>query len=292
MSPASPASGSPRVQQRVRRGLGVVQVLGALGVGEPLAQGVAGRRVEAATVAQVEPRARTGRGADGDAGGLTPHAERARHGEGATVGAVLLQPGRDLGAHRAVDVELEPALGLGLGRRQVLEQAVAQHPELEAVEDPVHLLAVPRLRLQVVDLHRQVEVVDQPVEPAVAQHAVEVLAQVLARLALDLVDHGDDAVEVAVGGDPLRGGLGPDAGHPRQVVAGLPHQGGQVGVQARAAPRTSPRPWPASSGSARRHRAPGTATWWCRRRAGRRHGRRWRSRPPCRPRDPVGSGWR
>ena len=111
-----------------------------------------------------------------------------------------------------------------------LEQPLAQHPELEAVEDAVHLLAVPGRALEVVDGQRQVEVVDEPVEPAVAQHAVEVLAQVLARLALDLVDVRDDAGEVAVLVDPLRRGLGPDPRHAREVVAGLADERGEVAV--------------------------------------------------------------
>ena len=38
------------------------------------------------------------------------------------------------------------------------EEPVAQHPELQAVEDLVHLLAVPRLHGEVLRLQRQVEV--------------------------------------------------------------------------------------------------------------------------------------
>ena len=53
-------------------------------------------------------------------------------------------------------------------------------------------------------VHRQGQVADQLVEPAVAQHVAEVLAQRLALLAGDLVGTGDDAVEAVELVDPLR----------------------------------------------------------------------------------------
>ena len=58
-------------------------------------------------------------------------------------------------------LELEAALDLVLLDVEGREQPLAQHPELQAVEDPVHLLAVPGLALEVVDRQRQLEVVDE-----------------------------------------------------------------------------------------------------------------------------------
>ena len=86
---------------------------------------------------------------------------------------------------------------LGLQR---LEEPVAQHPELQAVEERVHLVAVPRPAHQVVGRDRQRQVDDEAVELAVADHVAEVGAQALPRLALDLVGVGDDVVEAVVAG--------------------------------------------------------------------------------------------
>ena len=76
-------------------------------------------------------------------------------------------------------------------------------------------------------------------------------------LALDLVDARDDALEVAELGDPLRGRLGADARHAREVVGGLADHRGEVAVAGRAARRTSPRPVPGPCATPRRRRGPG-----------------------------------
>ena len=68
------------------------------------------------------------------------------------------------------------------------------------------------------------------VEAAVAHDVVEVVAQRLAGLALDLVRMSDDAVEPVVEVDPLGGGLGAHARDSGEVVAGLADQGGEVWV--------------------------------------------------------------
>ena len=70
----------------------------------------------------------------------------------------------------------------------------------ERVEDRVHRLAVPRLDGEVVGAERQLDVGEQLVELAVEQHLVEVRAQRLPRLALDLVGVREDALEAAVRG--------------------------------------------------------------------------------------------
>ena len=146
---------------------------------------------------------------------------------------VLVEPAGDLGRRQHVAVDVEARLGLGGDRVEGLEQPLPQHPELEAVEHLVHLFAVPGLAFELVDGDAQRHVADQLVEPAVAQHAVEVLAEGVADLAADLVDVGDDPRQVAVGGDPLRRRLGADAGDPGEVVGRLAHQRREVAVALR-----------------------------------------------------------
>ena len=94
----------------------------------------------------------------------------------------------------------------------------------------MHPLPVPLVPGGGVEREAEVEVADERVEAAVAHHRVEVRAEGLARLAGDLLGAGDEVVEAVVLLQPLRRGLGADAGHPWQVVAGLPHEGGQLGV--------------------------------------------------------------
>ena len=90
--------------------------------------------------------------------------------------------GGEPGAHHLEPGVVDLLLGL-----QGLEQPVAQHPELEAVEERVHLVAVPRAAHQVGRRDRQGQVDHEPVEVTVADHVAEVGPQALARLALDLV---------------------------------------------------------------------------------------------------------
>ena len=71
------------------------------------------------------------------------------------------------------------------------------------------------------------------VQVPVAHDVGHVVAQGLPGLALDPIGMGDHAVEPVVEVDPLRGGLGADPRNARQVVAGLAHQGGQLGVALR-----------------------------------------------------------
>ena len=114
-------------------------------------------------------------------------------------------------------------------------------------------------RLEVVGRELEVEVADQLVELAVADHVAEVLAQRLALLAGDLVGVGDDVVEAVVLLEPAGGEPRPDARHAGQVVGRLPHDRRELGVARRARRRTSPRPRPGSSAPARRRRASGRA---------------------------------
>ena len=169
-------------------------------------------------------------------------------------GLVLLEPAGDLVRAEDGRVDLEhPAAALGGDRvapaasaaalaapgrpsGNVCVQAVAQHAELEGVEELVDRLAAPRRGGEVArgradDLRRQVA--DERGQLAVAQHVAEVLAQRVARLALDLVDPVDEVFQRPVLDDPLRRGLLADAGDGRQVVARVAAQRGEVRVLGR-----------------------------------------------------------
>src|SRR4029078_4836139 len=56
-----------------------------------------------------------------------------------------------------VALEVAAALDLVLLDLEGREEPLAQHPELQAVEDLVHLFAVPRLALEVVERERERE---------------------------------------------------------------------------------------------------------------------------------------
>ena len=218
--------------ERVSLALGVVQHLGTVGVGQPGGHGLVVVGVE---LIDGDPRRRTGRG-----------------GQGEVLGPGIDRPGDadDLQAHRNVDSVLgqprghttrrdvrDSQVGRSVGRgrlvaaAEVVEQPLSKGRELQGVEDLVDGVAVPLGREgQVGGDGGQVEVADERVDAPVAEHVVEVLAQRVAGLARDLLDVGHQRVERAVGGDPLGGGLGPDAGNAGQVVAGLAHQCGEVGI--------------------------------------------------------------
>ena len=76
----------------------------------------------------------------------------------------------------------------------------------------------------------EIQVGEQVVEAAVAHDVVEMVAQRLSGLTLDLVRVSDDAVEPVVEVEPLGGGLGAHPRHSGEVVAGLADQGGEVRV--------------------------------------------------------------
>ena len=140
------------------------------------------------------------------------------------------QPGGDLAALEPVALELEArAVDLLLGLQR-LEQPLAQHPELQAVEQRVHLVPVPGLQPQLGRVEVQRQVADQCVELAVADHVAEVFTQALASLAGDLVGVGDHALKAVVLDDPLGRGLGPDTGDTRQVVGVLPDERRELGI--------------------------------------------------------------
>ncbi len=59
--------------------------------------------------------------------------------------AVLGQPGGQLARLERAAPHVEALVDLGIGRRQRVEQPVPQHPELQVVEEPMNVVAVPRL---------------------------------------------------------------------------------------------------------------------------------------------------
>ena len=234
-----PPQRPPARRQRQHRALRVVQHLGARGVGEPRHQR---RVVLGRDLAGVDP----GAGAVGRREGQGPDLAGARappsldgHAR-AALARVRGQPVGHLALAEADAGELEARLvdrlALDVPR---LQQSLAQHPELQGVEQGVHELAVPRLRLEVGGSQLEVEVADELVELPVADHVAEVLAQRLTLLARDLVGVGDDVVEAVVLLEPPGREPGTDARHAGQVVGRLPHDRRELGVAPRrdAVPR-------------------------------------------------------
>ena len=80
---------------------------------------------------------------------------------------VGVQPLPQLAAGELVEVDLEAALDLRLGAGEGGEEPVAQHPELQVVEERVHLVAVPRLHREVLRADLQRDGAVELGEPAV-----------------------------------------------------------------------------------------------------------------------------
>jgi len=131
------------------------------------------------------------------------------------------QEGPDLTGRQHPGVDIEALIGLGFDGRQGGVEPLAQHPELQGVEDLVHLVAVPLAQPQVVRPNLERNVAVELGELAVAQHVGGVGPQAVADLALDLIDGVDQRADVAVLLDELGGGLLAEAGHVRQVVTGI-----------------------------------------------------------------------
>lgn len=140
------------------------------------------------------------------------------------------EPRLDLVGAEGHDLDLEPLLGLGLGGADALVEPVAQHAELQGVEELVDLVAVPLAHLELGDVGVERHVAPELGELAVVDHLAEVLAELVADLALHLVDPGDQLGERAELLDPLGGGLLAHARDVGEVVAGVAAQGGEVGI--------------------------------------------------------------
>lgn len=214
--------------------LGVVQHLGAVLGGQP---GQPRLLVGLVQLGRVEPGGRSPGGGERDlgdrAGAQRPcvdrgHAERLR--------AVLGEPAGQLARGQHRPVQLHPGghrrrLGL-LAARVHGEQPLAQRgvPDLQGVQDHREGRAVVGDALQVGDRLGQLDRTHHLGEAAVELDGLQVVAQVLPGLALDLLDALDQLRERTELVDPLRGRLLADAGDARQVVGRVTAQGGEVGV--------------------------------------------------------------
>ena len=149
MSRSSPASGSPHAASASIGPLASCSTFGCFGSAEPGGErGLVGR-VElvggdpgGGAVGRREREA-------GDVAGAGAPAAGHVHADALAGGGVLGEPAGELrrAQHGHRDVEAG-VVDLLLGGQR-LEQPVAQHPELQAVEERVHLLAVPRPQRQV-----------------------------------------------------------------------------------------------------------------------------------------------
>ena len=168
--------------QRQHRPLGVVDGLGHARIGQPGGQRgiVVGRQF-----------------GDLDEGGVAVGGSQRDSGQVAGTGPPLagevepdhpgasmsVQPGSDRAGGQRLAGHLEAAGGLRLTVRQVLQQPVAQHPELQAVEQRVHRLAIPVAAGQLVHGNTEVEIADERVQFPVAGDVGQMCAQRLAGLA-------------------------------------------------------------------------------------------------------------
>ena len=149
---------------------------------------------------------------------------------------VLLQPGCDLAGCQSLSGDSKCFLGVVLfvtGAPIQLGESLPQGAELEGGEQLGCGFLVPLTPLGLLEPYREFQVPQQTVQTPVTPYVVEVLPQRLSRLARNLFGTLDDVRKTIVGVDPLGRGLGPDAGNPWQIVAGLPHQRRQLRVALR-----------------------------------------------------------
>ena len=226
--------------KRLHRTLGVVHDLGSLWIGTPGRQRIGVHRGDGVGV---DPGRRTVCSGESHRPHLTgpgaPTTSNRHTGAGSN-------PRRACAGHRSVSFEplgqftrpqvltdqVEGLVDRFVDDLKGLEESLAQHPELQPVEQRVHLVSVPRPHDQVLGAHVEIQVAHEMIEVAVADDVPEVGAQALAGLARYLVGPGDHIVEAVVLLDPLGCRLGTDAGHAGEVVGVLPHERGQLGVAA------------------------------------------------------------
>lgn len=240
----------PVLGEDPHRTLGVVQHLGLLGVGEPLRERVLVGLVQPRGV---EPRRRPVRRGQRDLG-HRPRTQRPRVDGGQTqdgLAVVLGEPRLQLARTQDRPVQLDPLddrsgrLGLlrpGVDGEEPLTQGGVA--DLQGVQDHHDRRTVVRRALQVGDRLRELDVLHHLRETAVELHRLQVVAEVLPGLALDLVDTLDEVRERTELVDPLRGRLLADTGDARQVVRRVTAQRREVGVLRRLSTRTSRRPSP------------------------------------------------
>ena len=184
--------------------------------------------------------------ADQRAGAAAPGAGHGQPGP-QRAGRVLVQPAGQLvgprGGHRYLEALLRRAGLARVLRRglpdpvgQGLDQPLAQHPELERVEQLVDGVPVPGHGQHVARADVERYVLGQLGELPVAQHVAQVLAQGVAGLALDLVDPVHQRIERAELRDPPGRRLLADAGDVGQVVARIAPDGREIRVLLRRQP--------------------------------------------------------
>ena len=226
-----PLNVQPRAAQRVQRALDVVAGLGHLGVGEPRGQR---RSSSSGQRRHVDVAAGPRRPRPARSRSTSPAARRPG---GRAADSPIRRPVRACAASQSATVPgatrppatSKPSSASGSADCERGEQPVAQHPELQVVEQPVHGVAVPRLRPpgRRVDSSARP---DQLGQLAVEQHGGQVRAQRVPGLAPDLVDPVDQVAQRAELADPLRGRLLADARDARQVVRRVAAQRREVRV--------------------------------------------------------------
>ncbi len=218
------------VADGVQRPLDIVRRLGRSGVGQPGRQRLL---IFLRQRADIDECTRAVSGGERDAGQVAVAARPlpgARQPDPVAVAGVLVQPRRQLAGLHEPTGDLEALLHLGLGAGQRREQPVAQHPELQVVEQPVHRIAVPGTRRQVRRHRLQRNVANQLGQLPVEQHRRQVLAQRRTGLALDLVHPVHQVSQRAELLDPLGDGLFPHPRDLRQVVRRVAAQRREVRV--------------------------------------------------------------
>ena len=225
-----PAPGPDRQQ----RAFCVVDHLGAFHVGQPVRHRFV---VGGGQFSGIDERLRPLGGRQAEAPQITrPGSPDADERESHLSLGVLLQPGRHLTGFQGPSGDGEHLPGLVLFVPVVpvqLGKPFLQGTELKGGEQLGDGLPVPVAAFGLLEPQGQFQVPQQPVQAPVAPHFVEMVSQRLARLARNLLGAFDDVRQAVVGVDPLGRGLGPDAGNPGQVVAGLPHQRRQLRVALR-----------------------------------------------------------
>ena len=115
---------------------------------------------------------------------------------------------------------------------QRLEQPIAQHPKLQAIEQLVSRLTVPGAAYQIVEAERQVEITYQGIHLPVAQHIVDPLLERLGRLALELARMCGKISSPSYISSHLAAVLGPTPGTPGRLSLDSPTSAARSGYRA------------------------------------------------------------
>jgi hypothetical protein len=94
--------------------------------------------------------------------------------------------------------------------------------ELQGVEEVFDLVAVPLLGVELIDLHTELEIVDELHQLTIQEDLLPMGGEVLTEFWSELGDRQIEIVKIAIVGDETGGGLLPYAGHTGKVVRGVP----------------------------------------------------------------------